>query len=86
MTIKSLSIYEQDLYGKTHYRIQADCGSRIFSNLLQLDAETEAEALRFIRADWRRKQLPEAIIRVYHRINQKNRVPVYETTTAEISQ
>lgn len=61
-----ITVYEQDCWGKTHWRVMRDDGQRIF-DCHHLDFPTLEEATAAIEGECRRKKLGEAKINVKRR-------------------
>jgi hypothetical protein len=66
-----VSIYEQEMFGKIHWRVMRDDGRLIFDRH-QTDFESEADAVQAIEGEFRRKKLGAVEARIYHWDRQAN--------------
>ncbi len=66
-----ISIYEQEVHGRTHWRTMRDDGLRL-DDSLQIDFPTEQDALAFIRAWSRRGGGFRCKVRVHYIDRQAN--------------
>ena len=66
-----VSVYEQELFGKVHYRVVRDDGRLIFDRH-QTDFESEADAVACIRGECRRNLLGPVRVTAYRIDRQAN--------------
>ena len=67
--VTKVSIYEQEMFGATHWRVMRDDGRLIFDRH-QTDFPSEDEAVQAIAGEFRRKQLGEVEATI-HRIDRQ---------------
>jgi hypothetical protein len=69
--MSKVSVYEQELFGATHWRVMRDDGRLIFDRH-QTDFPSEQEAIAAIAGEFRRKQLGPAQVSVHCIDSQAN--------------
>lgn len=68
-----VTIYEQELFGKIHYRVMRDDGQRIFDRI-HTDFDSESEAVECVLSEFRRKKLGMVRVHVKSRDGKIERV------------
>jgi hypothetical protein len=66
-----VSVYEQEMFGATHWRVMRDDARLIFDRH-QTDFPSEQEALAAIEGEFRRQQLGSATVTVFRIDRQAN--------------
>ena len=82
-TITTVSIYEQECFGKTHFRVMRDDG-RLVMDCHQIDFESRGDANLSIEGEFRRKKLGPVRV-LFHELKDtwQHKSPVETILNAE---
>ena len=79
--MRAFTVYEQEMFGKTHFRAVDDGGLLIFGQNHQVDFPSEHEAVTALCNDCRRNHVEEWQIRTHRIDRQANGRRALVTTT-----